>query len=384
MALVLAPGSGLSSLALVLAMYPEMKPVYGDIWAQAKDLDPPRRNSSRDGRMLPPEECRRGQQRARGAACAQQASVRRGRRAGGADAKRVQEETQQDGPGPAAEAGVGPQRRAAGASPVRPAVSSPSVLTRGPGRVRSPRAEEASSRQYEGPGGGGSPREARRCPLRGASLSLEPPKACPRWTTPAASTRAPRGTAQSPSWDVMTTSRAHGADGSEPSLTSRWLMDHPAGPGPPYSSLWATSELEPLADEGKLEVVESDQSWLRSSSWGSQRLDPSSLSVAGRSQPRRWRLTQPPVSRSRSPNARWPPPDQPGLFWPVISELRRQAASAQGLVMTVETAELGSPLSRPREPRPRGTVAVQLFAESLLAATAPKPRGASSRARKTA
>ena len=160
-------------------------------------------------------------------------------------------------------------------------------------------------------------------------------------------------------------------------LKRRRRMRTTPGPGPPYSSLWATSELEPLADEGKLEVVESDQSWLRSSSWGSQRLDPSSLSVAGRSQPRRWRLTQPPVSRSRSPNARWPPPDQPGLFWPVISELRRQAASAQGLVMTAETAKLGSPLSRPQEPRPRGTVAVQLFAESLLAATAPKPRGAS-------
>ena len=82
-------------------------------------------------------------------------------------------------------------------------------------------------------------------------------------------------------------------------------------------------------------------------------------------------------SRSRSPNARRPPLGQPGHLRPVISELRRQAASAQGLVMTVETANLGSPLPRPQEPRPRGIVAVQLFAESLLAATAPKPRGAS-------
>ena len=82
-------------------------------------------------------------------------------------------------------------------------------------------------------------------------------------------------------------------------------------------------------------------------------------------------------SRSRSTTARRPPLGQPPHLWPVISELRRQAASAQGLVLTVETANPGSPLPRPQEPRPRGTVAVQLFAESLLAATAPKPREAS-------
>ena len=103
---------------------------------------------------------------------------------------------------------------------------------------------------------------------------------------------------------------------------------------------------------------------------------PTAVAVAGAAKRR--------PSRSRSTTARRPPLGQPAHLWPVISELRRQAASAQGLVLTVETANPGSPLPRPQEPRPRGTVAVQLFAESLLAATAPKPRGASSRARKTA
>ena len=78
---------------------------------------------------------------------------------------------------------------------------------------------------------------------------------------------------------------------------------------------------------------------------------PTAVAVAGAARRR--------PSRSRSPNARRPPPGQPGHLWPVISELRRQAASPQGLVLTVETANPGSP-------RPRGTVAVQLFAESLL------------------
>ena len=96
---------------------------------------------------------------------------------------------------------------------------------------------------------------------------------------------------------------------------------------------------------------------------------PTAVAVAGAASRR--------PSRSRSPNARRPPLGQPAHLWPVISELRRQAASAQGLVLTVETANPGSPLPRPQEPRPRGIVAVQLFAESLLAATAPKPRGAS-------
>ena len=36
-------------------------------------------------------------------------------------------------------------------------------------------------------------------------------------------------------------------------------MEHPADPGPPCPSIWATSEFGLLADEGGLEVVEFDQ-----------------------------------------------------------------------------------------------------------------------------
>ena len=50
-------------------------------------------------------------------------------------------------------------------------------------------------------------------------------------------------------------------------------------------------------------------------------------------------------------------------------------------MLTVETANLGSPLPRPKEPIPRGTVAVQLFAESLLAAERARPRDLSKRNR---
>ena len=57
-------------------------------------------------------------------------------------------------------------------------------------------------------------------------------------------------------------------------------MEHPADPGPPYPSIWATSECGLLADEGDLKVVEFDQCCLGACSRKPTMLASSSPEVA--------------------------------------------------------------------------------------------------------
>ena len=72
-------------------------------------------------------------------------------------------------------------------------------------------------------------------------------------------------------------------------------MEHPADPGPPYPSIWATSEFGLLADEGGLEVVEFDQCCLGACSRKPTMLASSSPEVASWRQRRCRHFGHPPL-----------------------------------------------------------------------------------------
>ena len=72
-------------------------------------------------------------------------------------------------------------------------------------------------------------------------------------------------------------------------------MEHPADPGPPYPSIWATSEFGLLADEGDLEVVEFDQCCLGACSRKPTMLASSSPEVATWGQHRCRHFGHPPL-----------------------------------------------------------------------------------------